>query len=282
MGVEKFEKWVHLFKFGEPTGIDLPGEYKGIAPTRETKRRSWSRAIKKAQQALDEASPGDKAAKEFHLRQVQREAEWTDYDMASSAFGQGQNASTPIQLLRYTGGLAVGGQLYTPHLLLRAVAGIDRFGNQQPETSYEDKNKFSVPMSEEIHEIVLKGMSGAVEYGTAGAARVEGFDVCAKTGTAQVASTERVGSKNKDHAWLISFAPRDKPELAMVVLTENVGFGSTYSAPRAQAIYEDYYRRTRNLPPKTEETKAENSGPGGDARSPEARTGPAKPTPGRM
>jgi len=282
MGVEKFEKWVHLFKFGEPTGIDLPGEYKGIAPTRETKRRSWSRAIKKAQQALDEASPGDKAAKEFHLRQVQREAEWTDYDMASSAFGQGQNASTPIQLLRYTGGLAVGGQLYTPHLLLRAVAGVDRFGNQQPETSYEDKNKFSVPMSKEIHEIVLKGMSGAVEYGTAGAARVEGFDVCAKTGTAQVASTERVGSKNKDHAWLISFAPRDKPELAMVVLTENVGFGSTYSAPRAQAIYEDYYRRTRNLPPKTEETKAENSGPGGDTRSPEARARTVKPTPGRM
>jgi len=277
MGVEKFEKWVNLFKFGEPTGIDLPGEYKGIPPTRETKRRSWSRAIKKAQQALDEAAPGDKAAMEFHLRQVQREAEWTDYDMASSAFGQGQNASTPIQLLRYTGGLAMGGQMYTPHLLLRAVAGIDRLGNQQPETFYGDKNRFSVPMSKEIHEIVLKGMSGAVEYGTAGAARVEGFDVCAKTGTAQVASTDRVGKKNKDHAWLISFAPRDKPELAMVVLTENVGFGSTYSAPRAQAIYDDYYRRTRNLPPKTEETKAENSGPGGGARSPEARTGPARP-----
>jgi penicillin-binding protein 2 len=282
MGVEKFEKWVNLFKFGQPTGIDLPGEYKGIAPTRETKRRSWARAIKRAQQALDEAAPGDKVAKEFHLRQVQKEAEWTDYDMASSAFGQGQNASTPIQLLRYTGGLALGGQMYTPHLLLRAAPGIDRLGNQQPETSYKDKNNFSVPMSKEIHEIVLKGMSGAVEYGTAGAARVEGFDVCAKTGTAQVASTDRVGKKNKDHAWLISFAPRDKPELAMVVLTENVGFGSTYSAPRAKAIYDDYYRRTRNLPPKTEETKAENSGPGGGARSPEARTRTVRPTPGRM
>jgi penicillin-binding protein 2 len=282
MGVEKFEKWVDLFRFGQPTGIDLPGEYKGIAPTRETKRRSWSRAIKRAQQALDEAAPGDKAAKEFHLRQVQREAEWTDYDMASSAFGQGQNASTPIQLLRYTGGLAMGGQMYTPHLLLRAAPGVDRLGNQQPETYYGDSNKFSVPMSKEIHEIVLKGMAGAVEYGTAGAAGVEGFDVCAKTGTAQVASTDRVGKKNKDHAWLISFAPRDKPELAMVVLTENVGFGSTYSAPRAKAIYDDYYRRTRNLPPKTEETKAENSGPGGGARSPEARTETVRPTPGRM
>jgi len=132
--------------------------------------------------------------------------------------------------------------------MLRVVAGVDRFGNQQPEMIYEDANKFSVPMSKEIHDIVLKGMNGAVEYGTAGAAKVEGFDVCAKTGTAQVASTDRVGSKNKDHAWLISFAPRDKPELAMVILTENVGFGGTHSAPRAKPIYEDYYRRTRNLP----------------------------------
>lgn len=259
MGVEKFEKWVNLFKFGQRTGIDLPGEYSGIAPTRETKRRSWAGAIKKAQQALDEAPANERAAKEFHLRQTQRQAEWTDYDMASSAFGQGQNASTPIQLLRYTGALAVGGQLYTPHLMLRVMPGVDRLGNQQPELHYEDKNKSSVPMSKEIHDIVLKGMWGAVEAGTAGAAKVEGFDVCAKTGTAQVASTARVGSKNKDHAWLISFAPRDKPELAMVVLTENVGFGGTHSAPRAKPIYEDYYRRTRGLDDETkaEETKAD-------------------------
>ncbi|HQR34535.1 MAG TPA: penicillin-binding protein 2 [Blastocatellia bacterium] len=248
MGVDRFEKWVNLFRFGQRTGIDLPGEYKGIAPTRETKKGSWANKIKKAQQALDEAPANEKAAKEFQLRQYQRESEWTDYDMASSAFGQGQNASVPIQLLRYVSGLAVGGQMYTPHLMLRVVAGVDRFGNQQPEMIYEDANKFSVPMSKEIHDIVLKGMNGAVEYGTAGAAKVEGFDVCAKTGTAQVASTDRVGSKNKDHAWLISFAPRDKPELAMVILTENVGFGGTHSAPRAKPIYEDYYRRTRNLP----------------------------------
>ncbi|MGH9935508.1 MAG: penicillin-binding transpeptidase domain-containing protein, partial [Blastocatellia bacterium] len=261
MGVEKFEKWVKLFRFGERTGIDLPGEYAGIPPTRERKRRSWAGAIKKAQQAFDEAPDNEKAAKAVYLRQVQAQAEWTGYDMASSAFGQGQNASTPVQLLRYTGGLAMGGQMYTPHLMLRAAAGSDRFGKQQPEMFYEDKNKFSVPMSKQIHELVLKGMHGAVEAGTAGAAKVEGFDVCAKTGTAQVASKDRAGSKNKDHAWLISFAPRDKPELAMVVLTENVGFGSTYSAPRAKPIYEDYYRRTRGLPAKPEETKAENSGP---------------------
>ncbi|HEY8460791.1 MAG TPA: penicillin-binding protein 2 [Blastocatellia bacterium] len=280
MGVEKFEKWVNMFRFGQPTGIDLPGEYKGIAPTRETKRRSWSRAIKKAQQAVDEAAPRDKPMKEFHLRQVQREAEWNTYDMASSAFGQGQNASTPIQLLRYVGGLAVGGQMYTPHLLLRAVAGIDRFGNPQPEVTYKDENKFVVPMSKEIHEIVLKGMHGAVEYGTAGAARVEGFDVCAKTGTAQVVSTDKMGHKNKDHAWLISFAPRDNPELAMVILTENAGFGGVHSAPRARQIYEDYYRRTRGLPPKTEETKAESADRGRGTQSPGSTPRPQRPAQG--
>ena len=46
----------------------------------------------------------------------------------------------------------------------------------------------------------------------------------------------------------MSFAPRDNPEICSIILTENVGFGSTYSVPRARAIYEDYYRRTRNLP----------------------------------
>ena len=279
MGVEKFEKWVNLFRFGQPTGIDLPGEYKGIAPTRETKRRSWARAIRKAQEALDQAAPGDRGAKEFHLRQMQREAEWTNYDMASSSFGQGQNASTPIQLLRYTGGLAVGGQMYTPHLLRRAAAGIDRKGDQKPEEAYNDENKFSVPMSKEIHEIVLKGMWTAVQAGTAGAVRIEGFDVCAKTGTAQVATTERVGSEKKDHAWLISFAPRDKPEIAIVVLTENVGFGSAHSAPRARQVLEDYYRRTRGLPPKPEETQAAKSGSRPEARSPGARTGRRDPRP---
>ena len=68
-----------------------------------------------------------------------------------------------------------------------------------------------------------------------------------KTGTAQVISTEKATKKTQDHAWFMSFAPRDKPEMALVILTENAGFGGAQSAPRAKPIYEDYYRRTRNL-----------------------------------
>src|SRR5262247_3230218 len=266
LGVEKFEKWVNLFHFGKRTGIDLPNERAGIPPVRQTKLREFEAQIKKVEKQLEEATDKTfRAQLEFRIKQLRHEAEWTDFDMINSAFGQGRNASTPIQLLRYVGALGNGGHLHTPHLLLRAVPGVDRNGVEHAEeVRYEDKNAFDVPMSDTIHKIVVDGMYGVVNEagGTGGNARVEGFDVSGKTGTAQVASKDKAGAKNKDHAWFISFAPRDKPEICSVILTENVGFGSTYSAPRAQAIYDDYYRRTRNLPPKAAEAVADKGGSG--------------------
>ena len=261
IGVEKFEKWVDAFHFGQRTGIDLPHELAGTPPIRKTKLREYDWQIKKVEKQLEEATDKTfRAQLEFRIKQLKNEAEWTNYDMAASAFGQGRNASTPVQLLRYVGSLANGGHLHTPHLLLKSVAGVDRYGQQQPETVYEDKNPFEVPMSDVIHKIVKDGMYGVVNEpgGTGGGARVDGFDVCGKTGTAQVASKDKAGSKNKDHAWFISFAPRDKPEICSVILTENAGFGGTHSAPKAKAIYEDYYRRTRKITDQPQETKAED------------------------
>jgi len=261
IGVEKFEKWVEAFHFGQRTGIDLPHELAGTPPIRKTKLREYEWQIKKVEKQLEEATDKTfRAQLEFRIRQLKNESEWTNYDMAASAFGQGRNASTPIQLLRYVGSLANGGHLHTLHLLLKSVAGVDRYGVQQAEIRYEDKNAFDVPMSDTIHKIVVDGMYGVVNEGggTGGGARVDGFDVCGKTGTAQVASKDKAGKNNKDHAWFISFAPRDKPEICAVVLTENAGFGGKESAPRTQAIYDDYYRRTRKLPEKSEETKAGN------------------------
>ena len=244
LGVERFEKWVRIFRFGERTGIDLPRESSGLTPTRAVKENITRNLMKRRR--TDQG--GVWTEKDDEL--ARREARWTDYDMAASSFGQGTNASTPIQLLRYVGGLAMGGQMRTPHLFLRASGGTDRHGKRHSETFYRDEGEFVVPMNAAIHEIVRKGMWQAVNgAGTASAAAVPGFDVCGKTGTAQVASNDKAGAKNKDHAWFMSFAPRDNPELAMVILTENAGFGGKQSAPRARPIYEEYYRRTRNLPP---------------------------------
>src|SRR5215510_12200507 len=131
LGVEKFEKWVNLFHFCKRTGIDLPNERAGIPPVRQTKLREFEAQIKKVEKQLEEATDKTfRAQLEFRIKQLRHEAEWTDYDMAASAFGQGRNASTPIQLVRYVGALANGGHLHTPHLLLRAVAGIDRNGEE--------------------------------------------------------------------------------------------------------------------------------------------------------
>ena len=231
---------MRLFRFGERTGIDLPRESSGLPPTRAVKENITRNILKRRK--ADQNQSWSERDEQLALR----EARWTDYDMAASSFGQGTNASTPVQVLRYVGGLAMGGQFHTPHLMRRIAGGIGRSGGWQPETVYQDSGRFTVPMAIETVEIVKRGMWLAVNgSGTATAAAVAGFDVCGKTGTAQVASNDKAGVKNRDHAWFMSFAPRDQPELAVVILTENAGFGGKQSAPRAKPIYEEYLRLSR-------------------------------------
>lgn len=214
MGIERIEHWTEVFRLGQRTGIDLPNERAGIPPSRAWKAR---------------VNPRDPV--------------WRDYDTAAASIGQGI-AITPLQVLRMVSGVAVGGEMATPHLLRRAAAGVDRLGEWQPAFAYVDEKRFAVPMTAAVHRAVTRAMWSVVnENGTGGRARVEGFDVCGKTGTAQVARTERAGEKNKDHAWFVSFAPLAEPEIAVVVLAENAGFGGTHAAPRARYIYEAYYQR---------------------------------------
>src|SRR5262245_64609628 len=121
--------------------MDVRNERASIRPIRQTKIREFEAPIKKAEKQLEEATDKTfRAQLEFRIKQLRHEAEWTDFDMATSAFGQGRNASTPIQLVRYVGALANGGHMHTPHFLLRAVAGIDRNGEEQPEGRYKDEN----------------------------------------------------------------------------------------------------------------------------------------------
>jgi len=249
MGPVIFENWMKNFRFGELTGIDLPREAVGIKPTRAAKKREAEFILKRQKREKgEEWTPKDD-------QRVEKLAEWTAFDMVNSAFGQGRNALTPIQLLRYVNGLAMGGKMHTPHLFLRSAPGIDHKGDFYKEILYQDKNLFDVPMTPIAREVVKKGMWGAVSgRGTGYAANVDGFDVCGKTGTAQMVSTDKATNKTQDHAWFMGFAPRDKPELGWVILTENAGQGGRQSAPRARPILEDYYRRTRGI---TDEAKAE-------------------------
>src|SRR6266545_2482648 len=86
MGVDKFEKWVKIFHFGERTGIDLPDERAGIPPVRQTKLREYEWQIKKVEKQLEEATDKTfRAQLEFRIKQLRHEAEWTDFDMVNSA-----------------------------------------------------------------------------------------------------------------------------------------------------------------------------------------------------
>ena len=98
--------------------------------------------------------------------------------------------------------------------------------------------------------VVVKGMWSVVnEAGTGAGIRMAGFDIAGKTGTAQVVSLGKDVGVNKDHSWFVSYAPAFKPEIAIVALIENAGLGSRFGAPAVRAVYDVYYRTTRNQEP---------------------------------
>ena len=71
--------------------------------------------------------------------------------------------------------------------------------------------------------------------GTAGKIKMPELEIAGKTGTAQVVGLGKDVGANKDHSWFVSFAPAWKPEIAMVALIENVGFGGDFAAPASRA-----------------------------------------------
>ena len=112
--------------------------------------------------------------------------------------------------------------------------------------------------------------------GTGAGIRMAGFDIAGKTGTAQVVALGKDTGKNKDHSWFVSYAPAYKPEISMIALIENSGFGGHHAAPAVRKVYDVYYRKTRNAEPPGAVPIAKSPKPNGPARkkSPEtiART----------
>src|SRR5215213_2338779 len=163
--------------------------------------------------------------------------------------GQGSVAISPMQLLYATNGIMVGGEYYTPHLFKEAKA------TPLAPVKYYEGHPRELKLSQTTIDIVSYGAWGVVnEGGTAGGV---GFprelNVGGKTGTAQVIAMEKArgGKEHKDHAWFISYAPlhtQEKPEFAVVVLTENGGFGGRASAPKAKMIHAAYFSKKLGRP----------------------------------
>lgn len=218
MGLPGIMTMVDEFKINQPTGIDLPHELVSWTPSPEFKARFNPRAPR-----------------------------WTDIDTVYASFGQVYDFVTPISLLRAVAAVGVEGKLFTPHLLkqVREMGRPDEVG-YRPGRGYGDAFAGRIPITPEQDEAVVKAMWSVVnEAGTATGIQKAGYDIAGKTGTAQVVELGKDVGRNKDHSWFVSYAPAFEPELAVLALIENSGFGSRHAAPAARAIYDAYFERTR-------------------------------------
>jgi penicillin-binding protein 2 len=227
MGIDGIVEMVDEFDLNKRTGIDLPNEIVSWTPSREFKRKMQP-----------------------------RDPEWRDIDTVYASFGQVYDIITPIALLRTIAGVSMDGRLYVPHVLkeVKAIGNAGSPDYKAPVTfqplDQSRPNPKIVPIPEAIDHAVVEGMWRVVNAGGTGARIVmAGFDIAGKTGTAQVVGLGKDTGKNKDHSWFVSYAPAYKPEIAMLALIENSGFGGEHAAPAVRGVYDAYYRKTRHEEP---------------------------------
>mgnify|MGYP000110715530 CR=1 FL=1 len=217
MGVDAIHDFMKPLGFGQITGIDLPGEVRGVLPSTEWKRKTYKRP---------------------------EQQKWYGGETISLGIGQGYNTFTMLQLATATSVLANGGTKNVPHVV-RATQ--DALNHQEHPTPKPEALKLD--FKPEHLSVVRNGLVGVTTGGTsaqvfAGAP----YTSAGKTGTAQAVT---IGQKDKynaakmaehqrDHALYMAFAPAEEPKIALAVIVENAGFGAVSAAPIARRVF-DYW-----------------------------------------
>jgi penicillin-binding protein 2 len=207
VGIEEITRVARAFGLDEPPGLGLGDEAKGHLPNPQPRRRG---------------EPG-----------------WSAGNTVVASIGQGLVVTSPMQLLSMVSAIANGGTIYRPWVV-RKIAALS--GEVLDE--YEPEPIRQVSIKPETLAFIRQAMLGVVDEGTGARSRVPGIPIGGKTGTAQVVRKgEGKGhAELKDHGWFVSFAPVDNPQIAVVVLVENGGFGGLVAAPVAKAVYEAAFR----------------------------------------
>ena len=179
---------------------------------------------------IGEESSGILPNKAYYDR-VYGKGKWTRGYLVSLGIGQGELITTPLQLAQYTSLLANFGVTKSPHL----VKGyIENETNNYIPFEFEE---LRASISKETFDIVREGMYKVVNgNGTATLIRLKDIKIAGKTGTAQ-------NPHGEDHALFIGFAPFENPQIAVAVIVENIGYGSTYAAPIVKKVIEAYLNK---------------------------------------
>jgi penicillin-binding protein 2 len=217
MGVQAIHDFMAPLGFGQLTGIDLPGEARGILPSPAWKRAAYRRADQQR----------------WHLGET-----------ISLGIGQGYNSFTMLQLATAMAALANGGQRQTPHVVLETLApgphGEVTSTRMQPTPKALGYRPSHV-------QTVLEAMAAVTTEGTA--ARVFAgapYRSGGKTGTAQAVTigqrdkydARRLAEFQRDHSLYVAFAPVESPRVALAVIVENAGFGAAHAAPIARRVFD--------------------------------------------
>lgn len=167
-----------------------------------------------------------------------RKTQWYAGETVSVSIGQGSLLVTPVQMARMTAVIASRGLLSPPHLRL--------------DTQIPPPVNSGIPR--EVLERIAEAMEAVVAGGTGAAARVPGVRIAGKTGTVQTihqatwTDSDDLPEEHRDHAWFVTFAPVEAPELVVAVFVEHGGKGSQAAAPIARAIYERYFANRTDRP----------------------------------
>ena len=152
--------------------------------------------------------------------------------LAQTAIGQNDVAATPLQMALVAAGVANEGRIMVPHVMAEVQA---RDGDT---VARFDERPWRDSMEPEVAEIMRRAMIGVVEQGTALGVRLPGYEVGAKTGTAQLGTTPP-----RSHAWMIAFAGPEggEPTVAVAVMVQGVNgddgqTGGRVAGPIAKAV----------------------------------------------
>jgi len=160
---------------------------------------------------------------------------WSEGDTANLCIGQGEITVTPLQMALMTSAIANGGTIYHPRL-------VDRIQSPNPNikentitfSSAQKRSQLFMRRTDSL-KIIREAMYADVaeDEGTGQSAMIPGYNICGKTGTAEV---KKPGDPHKI-TWFASFGPYEKPEYTVIVMVERGVSGGKTCAPIARDIY---------------------------------------------
>lgn len=200
--VDNWANHVRSFGLGQYLGTDMPIGAKGLVPTSKMYKKWYQGAPIRSSYII------------------------------SNSIGQGEVLTSPIQLANMMAVVANQGYYYTPHI-------VKKIKGQTLDKKFTTKHYSTV--DKQYFPPMIQGLADVYNIGTASGLRVEGLQICGKTGTAE--NKIRVAGKTyqlKDHSIFVAFAPKENPTIAIAVFIENGYWGSRWAGPIATLMVEKY------------------------------------------